>query len=156
MKRLQRVFCLILAVAALTTTTFAHSGRTDAQGGHRDTKNASGLGSYHYHHGYGPHLHTGGVCPYATAPATGSSAPTDSTQSSTQGSSATTPAETEVSDSEKAKFLDTYIAIIQTGQSVYHKLDCGDLDIMQGFTAYNVTAAESEGYTPCSSCHPLS
>lgn len=26
----------------------AHSGRTDASGGHRDNKNASGLGSYHY------------------------------------------------------------------------------------------------------------
>lgn len=24
----------------------------------------SGLGDYHYHHGYGPHLHPGGVCPY--------------------------------------------------------------------------------------------
>lgn len=42
----------------------AHSGRTDSSGGHRDNKNASGLGSYHYHHGYGPHLHPNGICPY--------------------------------------------------------------------------------------------
>lgn len=27
----------------------AHSGRTDRYGGHRDNKNKSGLGSYHYH-----------------------------------------------------------------------------------------------------------
>lgn len=33
--------------------------------GHRDNKNKSGLGSYHYHCGGNPaHLHTGGVCPY--------------------------------------------------------------------------------------------
>lgn len=43
----------------------AHSGRTDGHGGHRDNKNKSGLGSYHYHcGGYPAHLHTNGVCPY--------------------------------------------------------------------------------------------
>lgn len=47
-----------------TVNTFAHSGRTDSSGGHRDNRNRSGLGSYHYHHGYGPHLHPNGVCPY--------------------------------------------------------------------------------------------
>ena len=42
----------------------AHSGRTDSSGGHRDNKNKSGLGSYHYHcGGYPAHLHTNG-CPY--------------------------------------------------------------------------------------------
>ena len=46
----------------------AHSGRTDASGGHRDNKNKSGLGSYHYHCGGHPaHLHENGVCPYDTA-----------------------------------------------------------------------------------------
>lgn len=29
----------------------AHQGRTDANGGHHDYKNKSGLGSYHYHCG---------------------------------------------------------------------------------------------------------
>ncbi len=43
----------------------AHSGRTDSNGGHRDNKNKSGLGSYHYHCGGHPaHLHTNGICPY--------------------------------------------------------------------------------------------
>lgn len=43
----------------------AHSGRTDSKGGHKDNKNASGLGSYHYHCGGHPaHLHKDGVCPY--------------------------------------------------------------------------------------------
>ena len=48
----------------------AHGGRTDSHGGHRDNKNASGLGSYHYHCGGHPaHLHTDGICPYASAAA---------------------------------------------------------------------------------------
>ena len=47
-------------------TAEAHSGRTDARGGHRDNKNKSGLGSYHYHCGGHPaHLHPNGVCPYS-------------------------------------------------------------------------------------------
>ncbi len=54
----------ILIFFVLSTTSFAHSGRTDSSGGHHDYQNKSGLGSYHYHHGYGPHLHPGGVCPY--------------------------------------------------------------------------------------------
>lgn len=47
-----------------SNTSLAHPGRTDSSGGHHDYQNKSGLGSYHYHHGYGPHLHNGGVCPY--------------------------------------------------------------------------------------------
>lgn len=52
------------------TTAFAHSGRTDSSGGHRDNRNASGLGSYHYHcDGHPAHLHENGVCPYASSSA---------------------------------------------------------------------------------------
>lgn len=50
----------------------AHTGRTDIQGGHNDYNNESGLGSYHYHHGYEAHIHENGVCQYqvtAAAPA---------------------------------------------------------------------------------------
>ena len=44
----------------------AHSGRTDSSGGHKDNKNKSGLGSYHYHCSGNPaHLHDNGVCPYS-------------------------------------------------------------------------------------------
>ena len=46
--------------------TFAHSGRTDSDGEHRDNKNKIGLGNYYYHCGGHPaHLHTNGVCPYS-------------------------------------------------------------------------------------------
>lgn len=59
---------VLLAVLAflLAVPASAHSGGTDSQGGHHDYKNVSGLGSYHYHHGMGPHLHPNGVCPYAS------------------------------------------------------------------------------------------
>lgn len=65
-KFLLTVVFIISFTSMFNLNTFAHSGRTDSNGGHRDNKNASGLGSYHYHHGMGPHLHPNGVCPYAS------------------------------------------------------------------------------------------
>ena len=69
--------CVCLSTSVMTVTECteivaeAHSGRTDSHGGHRDNKNKSGLGSYHYHcGGYPAHLHENGVCPYQS---TGSS-----------------------------------------------------------------------------------
>ena len=54
-----------LVIALLQFSVFAHSGRTDNDGGHWDNINKSGLGSYHYHcNGYLPHLHSNGICPY--------------------------------------------------------------------------------------------
>lgn len=66
-KQLSRILALTLALLiAFSGSALAHSGRTDSSGGHRDNKNKSGLGSYHYHCGGHPaHLHEDGVCPYA-------------------------------------------------------------------------------------------
>lgn len=62
------ILLIILSIALIGTCANAHSGRTDANGGHRDNKNKSGLGSYHYHcGGYPAHLHSNGVCPYASS-----------------------------------------------------------------------------------------
>ena len=58
------VLLLIICIAFMPMAALAHSGRTDGAGGHHDYKNKSGLGPYHYHHGYGPHLHPNGACPY--------------------------------------------------------------------------------------------
>ena len=69
-KKKAAVFLTVLALCTWAPQTVAgtsglivaeaHSGRTDAYGGH------SGLGSYHYHCGGHPaHLHTNGVCPYS-------------------------------------------------------------------------------------------
>ena len=73
------VFCFLFS-----SVCFAHSGRTDSSGGHKDNKNVSGLGSYHYHCGGHPaHLHTGGVCPYSGGGSSSSSTSTSSSSSST-------------------------------------------------------------------------
>ena len=77
MNRSKRIFSLLLAIIFTlisSTTMLAHSGRTDGSGGHRDNKNKSGLGSYHYHcGGYSAHLHKNGICPYTSTSKTTSS-----------------------------------------------------------------------------------
>lgn len=67
---LRRKLCLVSVVVILLITmpfaALSHSGRTDGRGGHKDNKNKSGLGSYHYHcGGHSPHLHENGACPYS-------------------------------------------------------------------------------------------
>ena len=67
------ILFIITGILLIGVSTFAHSGRTDSSGGHRDNKNKSGLGSYHYHCGGNPaHLHTGGECPYSSNTSKGS------------------------------------------------------------------------------------
>lgn len=78
------VVIAILIMLTIPTVNFAHSGRTDANGGHKDNQNKSGLGSYHYHcGGYPAHLHDGGICPYSGAASTVSSSSSQSTSTTT-------------------------------------------------------------------------
>ena len=82
-KRILSVLTICFLVLTMVMSAFAHSGRTDSSGGHRDNKNKSGLGSYHYHcGGYPPHLHSNGVCPYK-----GSTTKNSSSSSSTSTNS---------------------------------------------------------------------
>lgn len=68
-KRTSTALFAVLLIVLSTTSVFAHSGRTDSSGGHKDNKNKSGLGYYHYHcGGYPPHLHPNGYCPHKGAP----------------------------------------------------------------------------------------
>ncbi len=87
------VFLILLMIGlVLPLNCIAHSGRTDSHGGHKDNKNASGLGPYHYHCGGNPpHLHDGGVCPYS------STAQTTTTSSETVEQSTTTKLQTTTS-----------------------------------------------------------
>lgn len=87
MKKIKKILTVLFACMLISSTAFAHSGRTDSAGGHHDYKNVSGLGSYHYHHGYPAHLHPNGICPYSSAAQTTSSKP-----KSTSSSSSTTAA----------------------------------------------------------------
>ena len=75
MKHFKKIAIMFICLALLFPyNAAAHSGRTDSSGGHRDNKNASGLGSYHYHcGGYPAHLHENGVCPYSSSAKTSSS-----------------------------------------------------------------------------------
>ena len=66
-KKIVTIVLICVFSVAICNITFAHSGKTDSNGGHKDNKNKSGLGSYHYHCGeYPAHLHTNGVCPYSS------------------------------------------------------------------------------------------
>lgn len=66
-----------MLVITMPFMALAHSGRTDGSGGHKDNKNKSGLGGYHYHcGGYPAHLHNGGVCPYKGGSSSSSSTST--------------------------------------------------------------------------------
>lgn len=85
---------VIAMIVSMPIINLAHSGRTDSSGGHKDNKNASGLGSYHYHcSGHPAHLHTGGVCPYsAPAPTPAPAATTSTTTSNSSTKKSTKPA----------------------------------------------------------------
>lgn len=77
------MICLIISISG---NSFAHSGRTDSNGGHKDNQNKSGVGSYHYHCGGHPaHLHDNGVCPYSSS--SSSSSNSSNNKSSTSSSS---------------------------------------------------------------------
>ena len=89
MRALKRITAILMVCLTITTaiptelinttlTVEAHSGRTDRYGGHKDNKNKSGLGNYHYHCGGNPaHLHDNGVCPYAGTNSASSSSSTN-------------------------------------------------------------------------------
>lgn len=77
---MKRLLVLVLALL-LSLPVFAHSGRTDSNGGH------NGPGGYHYHHGYPAHQHEGGECPYDFDDRTGESSGTSSSSSSSSNSS---------------------------------------------------------------------
>lgn len=53
MRKSLAIFLSILILCVLPFSVSAHAGRTDANGGHRD----SATGEYHYHHGYSAHDH---------------------------------------------------------------------------------------------------
>lgn len=53
MRKILALLLILLLLASFTVPASAHKGRTDSNGGHRD----SATGEYHYHHGYPAHSH---------------------------------------------------------------------------------------------------
>ncbi|MGL4992208.1 MAG: YHYH domain-containing protein [Sarcina sp.] len=101
-----RIIVATLLIAISTNiSAFAHSGRTDSNGGHKDNKNVSGLGNYHYHHGQGPHLHPGGVCELEGGNKGTSTPAPETTGGNSGGTTAPTPkpVDTTKADMESAR-----------------------------------------------------
>lgn len=87
-KKIISILLTILTIISIGVNVYAHSGRTDSSGGHKDNKNKSGLGSYHYHCGGHPaHLHTNGVCPYSSSSSSSKSSTSSSSSSGTKTTS---------------------------------------------------------------------
>lgn len=87
----KRILSFVMATTLLFSVNFAHSGRTDSNGGHKDNNNVSGLGYYHYHCGGNPpHLHTNGTCPYASKSSTTNYTTSFSTSAATTKTTTTT------------------------------------------------------------------
>lgn len=95
--KLVAILIIVSSMIFICTNSYAHSGRTDSSGGHKDNKNKSGLGYYHYHCGGHPaHLHKNGVCPYSKS----SSKSSKSTLKSKKTSSSTKKNNTTVTTKE--------------------------------------------------------
>lgn len=126
------ILVIALCVISIGITTYAHSGRTDSSGGHKDNKNKSGLGSYHYHCGGHPaHLHTNGVCPYSS---NSSNKSTKTTSSSSKGttipSSSSTKAKSTNSKDTKTTTTSTVpVTNIQINEKV-ESIDVGDSKVL--------------------------
>lgn len=97
---MRRILCALLSITcitALSLSAYAHSGKTDANGGHYDRS----TGEYHYHHGYPAHQHINGTCPYDFDDRTGwnSGSSSGSSGDSSGDSSGSFPSVSAVSDS---------------------------------------------------------
>lgn len=113
---------MVFSTSIVSVTSEAHSGRTDSNGGHKDNKNKSGLGSYHYHcGGYPAHLHSNGECPYATT--------SSKTTTSSKSTSGKTTASTKSKSSNSASK-----SVIKKVQKKLNELgyDCGTPDGIMG------------------------
>ena len=119
-KKIVLIITIIMSVLFIANSSIAHSGRTDSNGGHKDNKNKSGLGSYHYHCGGHPaHLHTNGVCPYSTTKTdnkTESSAPARITTTTQHQSEREKIEESKVIEAKSIQ-IDTKIKELKVGDS---------------------------------------
>ena len=114
-KKIVSVLIIILSILSIQISIYSHSGRTDANGGHRDNKNKSGLGSYHYHCGGHPaHLHPNGVCPYSSSSQSSTSSSESSSSASSGSSSGSSSSSTSESSSSSSSSSTTTTSIPST------------------------------------------
>ena len=102
-RKILTILLITLGLISININLFAHSGRTDSNGGHKDNQNKSGLGSYHYHcGGYPAHLHPNGVCPYASSQSTSSGSSSNSSKNTSSSTSSSSSQNTSSSTSNNA------------------------------------------------------
>lgn len=126
------ILLIILSIVLIGTCANAHSGRTDANGGHRDNQNKSGLGSYHYHcGGYPAHLHPNGVCPYASSSSSSkgsTSSNSSSNKKSTSSNSSSSKSNTSTNSSySNSKTTNKPITVDVTGIRIDE--DINDIEV---------------------------
>lgn len=113
-EKILAILLIALSLVSVQISTYAHSGRTDSNGGHRDNKNKSGLGSYHYHcGGYPAHLHTNGVCPYSSSSSSNKNSTSTSSSSNNVTTTTTEPATVDVTKIQ----INENIQSLEVGQS---------------------------------------
>lgn len=101
------ILLIILSTISIGTNAYAHSGRTDSSGGHKDNKNQSGLGSYHYHCGGNPpHLHENGICPYKSSSSNNTSS-SNSSKTNSSKSSNSSKSNSDVTSVKSTQNVDT-------------------------------------------------
>lgn len=111
------IFITVISIISIGINTYAHSGRTDSNGGHRDNKNKSGLGSYHYHcGGYPAHLHSNGKCPYSSSSSSDKSGTSNSLSSGTKTTKTTTKTKSSNIDVTKIQ-INEDIGSLEVGES---------------------------------------
>ena len=113
------ILLIALSVTSIGINSYAHSGRTDSSGGHKDNKNKSGLGSYHYHCGGNPaHLHTNGVCPYSSSSSLSKSSTSSSSSSSKSNTSKSQSSSTQTTTTVPSTVAVTGIQINENIESL--------------------------------------
>lgn len=131
-KKILLTLLIIITSIFIEINSYAHSGRTDSSGGHKDNKNKSGLGSYHYHCGGNPaHLHTNGVCPYSTS--SSSSKSSTSSSSSSKSSSSSTGTSKTLSNTKSTSTVPT--TILATGIQINEDIKSMDIGEIKNLTA---------------------
>lgn len=134
-KKILLTLLIIITSTFIGINSYAHSGRTDSSGGHKDNQNKSGLGSYHYHCGGNPaHLHTNGVCPYSSSSSSNKSS-TSSSSSSKSSSSSSSTSETTSSNTKLTSTSTTPATIEATGIQINEDIKSIDIGENKNLTA---------------------
>ena len=135
-KKFLTIIITTFLIIAISGVSFAHSGRTDSSGGHKDNQNKSGLGSYHYHCGGNPpHLHDNGVCPYSLSSSSYSSSSSANNKSSTSSSSST--------KSNSSDSVITSSASVKTETKEEVIIKAWSININESITSMKVGATEN-------------